>query len=429
MSLKKRILTGLSSGVFGTATTLIIQLVGIPILLTYWGKELYGEWLVLFTLPSYIAMSDIGLGTVACTEINVLISQNKTLQARNIFNSTFNFIIQLGLIPLIILSLLSFWPTLRSILNIEKMSEWQFTFSFLILCAYSFLAILITLPQGLYRSIGLFGRGQYVATSFRILEFVFFLVAVLLKLNIIGVAFSYFISRILYAAFVINDLRNKTDVVDFSLHKYNISSIKSLIKPSVSMMSVYLGQSFLSQGIIIIISITLGAASVAIFSITRTLCNMAKQPLMIISLTFWGEFTTAYARKDKFLVSKLFNIANRSTILLSFIAVIFLYFFGEWILIVWTQGKIQIEKPFYTIFLISIITNILWYTRWNFLLSVNKHTQAVYFYLASTILIVGLMWILAPFYGLVAVAVTLIFMDLIMIPVVYKLTNRIFYAI
>ncbi len=77
------------------------------------------------------------------------------------------------------------------------------------------------------------------------------------------------------------------------------------------MMSVYIGQSFLSQGIVIIISVVLGSASVAtVFSIIRTLCNMAKQPLMIISLRFWGEFTTAFARKDKVLVHKLFNIAN-----------------------------------------------------------------------------------------------------------------------
>ncbi|MBL0024755.1 MAG: hypothetical protein IPO98_06920 [Saprospiraceae bacterium] len=38
MSIKK-LISGFSSGAVGTATTLIIQLLGIPTLLTYWGKS------------------------------------------------------------------------------------------------------------------------------------------------------------------------------------------------------------------------------------------------------------------------------------------------------------------------------------------------------------------------------------------------------
>jgi O-antigen/teichoic acid export membrane protein len=429
LSIKKRLISGISSGVVGTVATILIQLIGIPILLIFWGTELYGEWLVLFTLPSYIAMSDIGLGTVVCTEINVLISQNKNQEAKQVFKSAFNFIVKLGLIPLIIFILISFWPQLRTGLNIEKINGEEFTYSFIFLSVYSFLAIIITLPQGLYRSIGLFARGQYVSTSFRLLEFFMFLTAVLLRFNIIGVAFTYLVARLLYAVYVMYDLNKKTEIVEFSLEKTDYSNIKSMIKPSLSMMSVYLGQSFTSQGIILIISIALGSVSVAIFSTIRTLCNMAKQPLMIISLVFWGEFTTAFAQKDKKLIDKLFKIANLSTIALSILAAIFLYFFGEWILKVWTQGAIKIQEPFYTVFLLSIITNVFWYTRWNFLLSINKHTKAVYFYFCSTLITLSLMWLLTPMYGLVIVAIGLVLMDLFMIPVLHRLSHKIFSSI
>ncbi|HLO56928.1 MAG TPA: hypothetical protein VK169_21720 [Saprospiraceae bacterium] len=425
MSIKKRLLNGLSSGIVGTATTVVIQLVGIPLLLIYWGTELYGEWLVLFTLPSYIAMSDIGLGTVVCTEINVLISQNKKEEAKQVFKSAFNFIVKLGLIPLTFLISISFWPLLRSGLNIEKINESEFTYSFIFLCVYSFLAIIITLPQGMYRSIGLFARGQYVTTAFRIVEFCMFLTAILLEFNIIWVAFTYLLARLFYALFVIYDLKRKTEVAQFTLQRTDYSNIKKMIKPSISMMSIYLGQSFTSQGIIVIINVALGSVSVAIFSTIRTLCNMAKQPLMIISLTFWGEFTTAFAQKNKVLIHKLFKMANLATIGASILATIFLYFFGAWILNIWTQGKIQIEEPFYTIFLLSIISNVFWYTRWNFLLSINNHTKAVYFYLGSTIVVMLLIWFLTPMYGLVMVAIGLIMMDLFMIPVLHRLTQKV----
>lgn len=429
MELKKRIISGVTSGVIVTASNILIQLLGIPLLLKFWGTELYGEWLVLFTLPSYIAMSDIGLGTVICTEVNVLLSQNKKEQAKVLFNSAFNFIVKVGLFPLIFFILIAFLPGLKSGLNIVKIDENEFTYSFIFLCIYSYLAIIITLPRGLYRSIGLFARGQYIATSFTLFEFFMFLAAVTLKLNIIWVALTYLIARLLCTLFIIFDIRKKTEIVQFALHKTDYTNIKKLIHPSLSMMSVYLGQSFSSQGIIVIISMTLGSVSVVVFSTIRTLCNMAKQPLMIISLAFWGEFTTAFAQKNKLLIAKLFKMANLATIGASILATIFLFFFGAWILNVWTQGKVQPEEPFYSIFLLSIVTNVFWYTRWNFLLSINKHTTAVYFYLFSTILILLLIWFFIPMFGLVVVAFGLISMDLFMIPVLHRLTHKIFSSI
>ncbi|MBL0024753.1 MAG: hypothetical protein IPO98_06910 [Saprospiraceae bacterium] len=81
-----------------------------------------------------------------------------------------------------------------------------------------------------------------------------------------------------------------------------------MIKPSLSHDVCLFGSKFLSQGIIVVISIALGSASVAVFSTIRTLSNMAKQPLMIVSLAFWGEFTKLL--KNKALVIKLFNLAN-----------------------------------------------------------------------------------------------------------------------
>jgi O-antigen/teichoic acid export membrane protein len=205
-----------------------------------------------------------------------------------------------------------------------------------------------------------------------------------------------------------------------------MSSIRELFKPSLSMMSVSLSQSFLSQGIVIIISTTLGAGSVATFSTIRTLCNISKQPLTIISMTFWGEFTSAYAKKDNILVNKLFNVANRTTILLSLLASFFLYFFGEWILDIWTRENIKIEEPFYSIFLLSIVTNVFWYNKWNFLLSVNKHTETVYYYLLMILLSLIMMFFFTPLYGLVAVALGFILVDLVMIPVLNKQTKQIF---
>jgi hypothetical protein len=58
----RRLLRGLGANAYGQFVTVIVQLVGVPILLHAWGAQLYGEWLILFAIPAYLAMTDLSHG-------------------------------------------------------------------------------------------------------------------------------------------------------------------------------------------------------------------------------------------------------------------------------------------------------------------------------------------------------------------------------
>ena len=53
----RRILHGLGANAYGQLVVIVIQLAGVPILLRAWGMQLYGEWLILAAIATYLSMA------------------------------------------------------------------------------------------------------------------------------------------------------------------------------------------------------------------------------------------------------------------------------------------------------------------------------------------------------------------------------------
>ena len=68
-SIRSRLVKGFGANIYGQVVTAVVQLVGVPIFLWAWGTELYGEWLILFAIPSYLSMSDLGFSLSAANDM------------------------------------------------------------------------------------------------------------------------------------------------------------------------------------------------------------------------------------------------------------------------------------------------------------------------------------------------------------------------
>lgn len=72
---RNRLIKGFAAQRFAQAVSLIIQVGSIPLLLHFWGSFLYGEWIILSTVPSYFALSDLGSADTASTEMTMRIAR------------------------------------------------------------------------------------------------------------------------------------------------------------------------------------------------------------------------------------------------------------------------------------------------------------------------------------------------------------------
>ena len=56
----------------------LIQLVQVPVFLHFWSVPMYGEWIAVNAIPSYLSFSNIGFGSVASNEMTMLMGRGDT---------------------------------------------------------------------------------------------------------------------------------------------------------------------------------------------------------------------------------------------------------------------------------------------------------------------------------------------------------------
>lgn len=396
------------------AINAIIQIAGIPLLLKYWGVNYYGEWLILFTIPSYIGMSDMGLGSSTTSELSILIQAGEEAEAREILRNTFWFILLIGGLPFLILALSVFTLPWYDWLNFAAIVEGDFKVTFILLILYIYLALFLTLPLGYYRVRKIYHRERYISSFFRVLEFLLIVAAVMAGSKIVIVALIYLLVRMLQFTFVLFDLTLKFREFRLLPFGFNFKKISYLLKPGLSAMTIYLGQNLMTQGLVSIIGIALGSAQVVLFSTTRTLINMVKQVVGIINLSITSEFSYSFGARDFPLLRKLFRITNRVNAIIAFGMLTLLYFFGHWIFKVWTGGKVEIIEPFFLLFLVGTLFSSVWNVRLVLLVATNKLGYSGIMFLVNAVLLIVLNAFLIGYWGLTGMAISILVFELAM---------------
>ena len=78
-STKRRLFLGFLSNVVSKFATSVIQLVQVPVFLHFWSVPLYGEWMIVTAIPTYLSLSNMGFGNVAGNEMTMMVARGEAL--------------------------------------------------------------------------------------------------------------------------------------------------------------------------------------------------------------------------------------------------------------------------------------------------------------------------------------------------------------
>ena len=81
VSTLRRLASGLGANGYSQLVTIVVQLMGVPIFLNAWGPRLYGEWLILFAIPAYFSISDLGFSQSAANDMTGRVARHDVLGA------------------------------------------------------------------------------------------------------------------------------------------------------------------------------------------------------------------------------------------------------------------------------------------------------------------------------------------------------------
>src|SRR6202048_1900685 len=104
VSTKRRLMLGFLNNWVGKLSSTVIQFVHIPVFLLFWSVPLYGEWMIVNSIPAYLSFSNVGFGSVAGNEMTMMVARDDRQGALRVFQSCWWLI---AIICTVVIALLS----------------------------------------------------------------------------------------------------------------------------------------------------------------------------------------------------------------------------------------------------------------------------------------------------------------------------------
>ena len=419
MSIKDRFINAVIANLFSQGANILIQILSIPLFIKYWGIDIYGDWLILITIPAYLSISDFGFTTISGNLMAMEVARNQRKNALVTFQSTIFLLLIISIIILFITYIFNN-ITLFNILNVNNINSDYIEKIIYILALY----VVINLQNGLIgaalRSGGFNVTSIWIANISRLCEFTISIIALIMGGDPFVVAEVYLIVRIFTFISSLILLKMNMPWIKYGIRFLSIKQIKLMIKPSLFFMAFPLSNAIKNQGMISIVGINLGSAMVVGFIAMRTLINGVQQIMGVINGAIWPEFSKSHGSGDTLKTKNLHRLVCGLSFWLSAIAIIFIALFGHGIINIWTNNKIEFDPFFFYTMLLVTIINTIWNTSVVYLASTNKHIDISFNLLLTSIISLFIAYATINKFGLLSIPVSMILCELYMSYLVIK---------
>ena len=406
--LRRRLAAGFGVNIFGRGVTTLIQVVSVPIFLKHWGVDLYGEWLLLNSVPSYFSLSDVGFGSTAGNEMTMLMAGGKQAEALDVFQSVLGLTSAVsGGIGAIFFAIVWFLP-LNSWLHVNSISRHDTTLTIVWLSLSVLLTMQETLFQAAFRCVAQYAYGTFLKSLIQLGSFTGVSVVVLLGGGVVRAAFVFFAVNALGTILLWVELRRNVRWIRFGFEHAQVATLKRLAGPSISFMAFPVGNALSLQGMLLVIGHILGPGAVVVFSTARTVSRTAIQFMQLINNTVWPEMSVAVGAEDWPLARTLHRRSCQISIALGLSVVAPLVVFGPSIWRKWTVHQFATDRVLLDLMLGLVVFSSLWFTSSVALAATNRHQRLAAVYLVATSGSLATAWGLCHWIGLRGAAIALI---------------------
>lgn len=383
---KKRVMRGVGANAYGQLVTIAVQLLSVPLFLHYWGVDTYGEWILLSAIPAYLSLSDVGFSSVAGNRMAMLIAKEDQLSALGVYQSGWLLILIISTFVwcIVAVTLNCFNPA--NILGIKFIQSKDVPAILWLLASQ----VLISLQGGMlsagFRSIGKYSTGVICSTTTRLGEWTLAALALVSGGGAVHIALAFLSARLVGTFISWLILRKEASWLSIGFSYARKQVISELLKPSIAFMAFPIGLALSLQGVVIVIGLTLGAASVTLFTLYRTLSRLLIQVATTINQAVWAEISVAYGKDNFELMQKL----NRKSYSFSFwfglVGVLVVGLLGDFLIKIWTHSSVSPNSTLLWILLAGAYVNMLWQSNWVLLMATNNHSRISVAFVITSVL-------------------------------------------
>lgn len=422
-----RIIKGTGANAFGQAIVIVVQLLLVPTMASTWGIDQYGRWLLLFTIPSYLALGDLGFATAAGTKMTMEVAAGRTDEALQIFQSATAAVLVVSTIVGAFLAVTIFLLP-SSLFSSEPSIAIEARWTLLVLAAYGLVCLQGSLLQAGYRSSGNYAIGTFLQACVLLAEGAIAMLMVKRGGSILEVAIGYLVTRCTFLAGQAWTLKLLVRWLSLGVKHSSRDNVRDLIRPALAVMALPTAQSLFLQGSAMILGITVSTAAVAIFTTVRTITRAGVQFTTLVNHALMPEAATAAALNQRLKLRKLFRLTVASSLIVTVPAATVLLLVGQQLVELWTAHAISPSYSLIAIMTAVMVVNGLWHPLSNLLLAINRQAAYSYIFLIAVLVALALGSALSRVFDEAGMAASILLLDLFMLQHVARHVRQTFAA-
>ena len=397
------------------AVNLAVQFLSIAVLSRVWGLETYGTWLILFTLPAYLAMGDFGFVTAAANDMTAAVAQNRKRDAARSFVALGRAMMLVGPASFLIAWALVAGPLAPLVALADPAAGGRAALVVMVLVAFAIAGQQLAIAQAGMRAVGAYSTGIYVITALTAVETAAVLVAVVAGGGLLEAAAIYCAGHIAGAILLrVMLLRRAPWLADGSPGALR-GEVARLAAPALAMAVVPLAYALALQGPVAVLGALAGAAAVPAFTVVRTMSRAAVQVTTLVSVAAGPNFTAASARDERERQAELVALSLGTALVVLVPAAIALAVVGPELVRWWTGGTVTPSGWLIAALAAAMLFNGLWVPLSNLLMAVNRQQRFSYAFVALSFVNLAVVALLVPSLGALGAALGAAALDAAMV--------------
>jgi O-antigen/teichoic acid export membrane protein len=382
MSLR-RILKLLGAFFMSQGVTTLTQLIVPPIFLHRYphGIEMYGEWIALTAAVSYLGTLNSGIQSYANNQMTLHYNRGEISEFKTVQSSALRIMMTLFLLAggggaVMLLMPIARWMGLRYIgssaaaltllvMMLQLLTGWLFGFI-----------------SNTYLAIGELHRGAVWQNVQRLVAMTALAAFLWARAPFPVLALTQLASMVLFTVIVLVEIRFRAPVLVPSLRYGNFQHMMGVLKPSAYYM-LYGFSGFLCwQGPVLLLQKFLGPAAVAVFAVTRTIFNMARQAIIIFTNSIQQENIQLIARRSWNQLRRMYDLSERVVLFLNPASTVGALLACPFLLAVWLHKRGLYDPGVCAMMAAISAVMALRHHKWSFQYLSNRHEKIAKFNIA-----------------------------------------------
>lgn len=413
--LARRLLGGVAANALGKLWVLLTQVVAVPVLTARWGGDSYGIWLMLTTIPTFLSLSDFGLGSAATVEITKQHVTGDQYASQGIFQSTWLFVTAASILVATIIFVVALCaPPFRTP---QPPHVGSLTLNTILIAVYSIAVVQTQLISIVYRSTGRYASGTFLLDTLTLVESIFYISVAAIGANITLTIVAMLAARVLLLIVYYFRSQHPQPWITIGFAHATLAQIKQLATPSAAALMLTMANALALQGVISTLGATAGATAVAAFATARFIARAPLQMTSLVSRATLPELTRAQHSDNRQLTIKLLMLNVGSAMAVSVPATLALLILTPALVAILSHGTLKTDISIAMPIVLASLFNSLWTTLATPLIATNRYTTLAATYLLANGVVVFVPF-LAPKTAVLTTSWTIFFAELMCVALV-----------